>query len=244
MTARKKTQTAQKTRKTAAKKPLPAAEVKTVHYYILLDRSGSMESMRDDVVGGFNAFLEEQRRLEGRARVTLVQFDSQDPQETLLDAVAMSRVQNLHPAQFCPRGGTPLLDATARLISTIHGRQAYRKALSKTEEEVVFITVTDGEENQSRHATLEQVKALVENAKELGWSFVFLGAGIDAYGDAERLGYDTDSVQAWRPDGTGARSAWHSVSRAGVQLRSDVAAGVAFNKADYFRGIKEAELES
>lgn len=241
MAARKKAQAARKPRQTPSAKPTPK---KTVHYYILLDRSGSMESMRDDVVGGFNAFLDEQRRLEGRARVTLVQFDSQDPQETLLDAVSMGRVENLRPAQFCPRGGTPLLDATAKLVSTIHGRQASRKALRKTEEEIVFITVTDGEENQSRHASLAQVKALVDNAKELGWNFVFLGAGIDAYGDAERLGYDVDSVQAWQPDGKGARNAWHSVSRAGVQLRSDVAAGVTFNKADYFRGIKEAELES
>ena len=244
MTARKTTQASKKPRKAPSKKLAPPAPAKTVHYYLLLDRSGSMESMRDDVVGGFNAFLNEQRQIAGRARVTLVQFDSQDPQETLLNAVAIGRVENLHPSQFCPRGGTPLLDATARLISTIHGRQAYRKALSKVEEEVVFITVTDGEENQSRHATLDQVKALINNAKELGWNFVFLGAGIDAYGDAERLGYDVDSVQAWQPDGKGARNAWHSVSRAGAQLRHDVTAGVTFNKADYFRGLKEAELES
>lgn len=217
---------------------------KSVHFYILLDRSGSMDSMRSDVVGGFNTFLAEQQAQPGRAKVTLVQFDTQAPQEVLLDAANLANVGPLAEADFQPRGGTPLLDATSLLITRVLGRQAARSALGKREEEIVFITVTDGEENSSRTATLEQVRALIDSGKESGWSFVFLGAGLDAYADAQRLGYDMDSVQAWKPSGKNARTMMGSVSRAASQLRHDVVNNVTFDKASYFRGIKEAEAES
>jgi uncharacterized protein YegL len=216
---------------------------KPVHFYILLDRSGSMDSMRSDVVGGFNAFLSEQQAQPGRAKVTLVQFDSQNPQEILLDAVSLANVSPLPEAAFQPRGGTPLLDATSELITRVLGRQAARRALGKREEEIVFITITDGEENSSRVATLEHVNALINSGKEHGWSFVFLGAGLDAYADAQRLGYDVESVQAWKHSGKSARTMMGSVSRAASQLRHDVASNAVFDKAAYFRGIKEAEAE-
>jgi Mg-chelatase subunit ChlD len=214
---------------------------RTVHFYILLDRSGSMESMRSDVVGGYNNFIAEQRGLHGRARVTLVQFDSQDPQEVLLDAVRIERAPDLAAATFVPRGGTPLLDATAMLVESVRGRLAVRKTLGRVEEEIVFVTVTDGEENQSVRSSLEDVRNLVDAGRKDGWNFVYLGAGLDAYGDATRLGYDAASVQKWSPDGEGAGKMWGSLSRAAGQLRVDVAAGNSFDKAAYFRGVKEAE---
>jgi Mg-chelatase subunit ChlD len=235
--AQRTAQKAKKAKKATTRKEAP----KTVHFYVLLDRSGSMESMKSDVIGGFNDFLRTQRAAEGRARMTMVQFDSQDPQDTVADAVRLEHVVELTDGRFQPRGGTPLLDATAMLIERVLGRQAKRRALGKDAEEIVFITITDGEENQSRHTTLEQVRALVTAGQADGWSFVYLGAGIDAYGDAMQLGYDIESVQAFCADGQGANEMWLSVSRAASQLRSDVAAGRSFEKAAYFRGMKEAE---
>jgi uncharacterized protein YegL len=213
----------------------------TVHFYVLLDRSGSMESMKSDVIGGFNDFLRTQQATAGKARMTMVQFDTQDPHDVIVDAVRLSRVDELTPERFQPRGGTPLLDATAKLIETVLGREAKRRALGKNAEEIVFITVTDGEENQSRHTSLAQVQRLVAAGQEAGWNFVYLGAGLDAYGDAQRLGYHADSVQAFDADGEGADLMWKSVTRATLQMRSDVMAGRAFDKAAYFRGVKEAE---
>jgi uncharacterized protein YegL len=228
--------------KSASKQETPAAEApRTVHFYVLLDRSGSMESMKADVIGGFNDFLKQQLEAAGKARMTLVQFDTQDPADTLVDAVRLEHVPALTTQRFQPRGGTPLLDATAMLIERVFGRQAKRKAIGRSEEEIVFITITDGEENQSRHTTLEQVRSLIGAGQEAGWNFVYLGAGLDAYGDAQRLGYSVDSVQAFMADGVGAHEMWSSVSRASMQLRSDVAMDRSFNKADYFRGLKEAE---
>lgn len=227
--------------KTHPKSSTKPEKTPTVHFYILLDRSGSMESMRADVIGGYNNFIAEQTKVSGKARVTLVQFDSQDPQEVLLNAVRLERVPSLTENTFVPRGGTPLLDATAALIEAVRGRETTRKTLGKTAEEIVFVTVTDGEENQSTHTSLQDVQKLVKAGKENGWNFVYLGAGLDAYADASRLGYDTDSVQRWAADGDGAAMMWKSLSRASCALRSDVLNKRSFDKSSYFRGIKEAE---
>jgi Mg-chelatase subunit ChlD len=224
--------------KTAAKKN-PAL----VHFYVLLDRSGSMSSMKSDVIGGYNTFLAEQMEAPGRARMTLVQFDSQNHHDVILDAVPLQAVAPMTEASFNPRGGTPLLDATVTLIEKIHGRIATRAAMGKSDEEIVIITITDGEENQSRFSSLEQVRALVTGGQEAGWSFVFLGAGLDAYAEAQRLGYDTGSIQAFAADGDGAKTMWLSVSRASRQMRADLAADMAFEKKEYFRGLKEAEAQ-
>lgn len=229
------------TKKSGKKKPAPKKPPRTVHFYVLLDRSGSMESMKNDVIGGFNDFLKQQREQEGRARMTLVQFDSQNAADTVCDAVALERVPLLSEDRFQPRGGTPLLDATAALIERVLGRQAKRRALGKSDEEVVFLTITDGEENQSRRTSLEEVQKLVGSGKEAGWNFVFLGAGLDAYADARLLGYDEASVQAFDADGEGAKMMWGSVSRASAALRADITAGRVFDKSAYFRGVKEAE---
>src|SRR5580765_2982032 len=101
------------------------------HFYVLLDRSGSMESMRADVIGGFNNLLAEQQADGPDARLTLVQFDSQDPHEVLTDALRINRVRPLSERTFVPRGGTPLLDATGRIITKAAVREDQRATLGK-----------------------------------------------------------------------------------------------------------------
>ena len=63
------------------------------------------------MVGGFNTFLGEQRKHNGGGRVTLVQFDGQDPFEVLIDGEDLAEVSNLDPARYIPRGNTPFYDA-------------------------------------------------------------------------------------------------------------------------------------
>ena len=97
-----------------------------VHISVLLDRSGSMSSIASDIVGGFNSFLDEQRKQPGDARLTLVQFDTGDPFEVVIDGKDLGRVPNMPAGAFVPRGGTPLLDAVARLITRTDGEIAAR----------------------------------------------------------------------------------------------------------------------
>lgn len=222
--------------------PTPKAAARP-HIYLLLDRSGSMESMRGDVIGGFNQFVAEQQANGPDARITLVQFDSQDPQDVLIDARGIRRAQPLTTATFVPRGGTPLLDATGRLIARASVREQERKVLAKRPEDVTFVTITDGEENQSREYTRDAIRRLVADKQAKGWSFVFLGAGLDAYAEARALGYDSRSVQAFAPDGAGTQASFASMSAAVARKRERLRRGEVFDNADFWEGDKAAEAD-
>jgi hypothetical protein len=211
------------------------------HFYVLLDRSGSMEAMRADVIGGFNNLLAEQQADGHDARMTLVQFDSQDPHEVLTDAAGIAHVRPLTERTFVPRGGTPLLDATGRIITKAAIREEQRTLLRRRPEIVTVITITDGQENQSREFSRQDIVRLVKEKEARGWSFVFLGAGLDAYAEAGGMGYDARSVQAYAPDGTGARTAFASVSAAMVAKRAKIRHGETFDRQDFFEGDKSAE---
>jgi hypothetical protein len=225
---------------TSKKSDLPASRP---HIYLLLDRSGSMEAMRSDVIGGFNRFIAEQQSEGPDARVTLVQFDSQDPQEVLIDALGIRRARPLTMRTFVPRGGTPLLDATGQLIARASVRAQERAVLGKRPEDITFVTITDGEENQSREHSRDSIRRLVAAKQAEGWSFVFLGAGLDAYDEATTMGYDARSVQAFAPDPVGAHVTFNAMSAAVSRKRGRIRRGEAFDNGDFWEGDKVAEAD-
>jgi hypothetical protein len=213
------------------------------HFYVLLDRSGSMETMRGDVIGGFNGLIAAQQADGPDARITLVQFDSQDPQEVLIDGRSIRHARPLTPATFVPRGGTPLLDATGQLIVRASVRQQERSVLGKRPEAITFITITDGEENQSREYGRRDILRLVKEKEAHGWTFAFMGAGLDAYAEAGAMGYDPRSVQAFAPDGTGAQMAFTNLSDAMVTRRRKLRNAERFDGGDFYEGDKRAEQD-
>src|ERR1035438_2609360 len=89
------------------------------HITVILDRTGSMESIRDDTIGGFNTFLEQQKAEPGMATLTLVQFDTQDPYEVIHRFKRIQEVPALTRETFVPRASTPLLDALGRGINDL-----------------------------------------------------------------------------------------------------------------------------
>jgi uncharacterized protein YegL len=218
-----------------------SAPVPHVHLYVLLDRSGSMASMAEQVVAGFNKLLADQQADGHDARMTLVQFDSHDPREVVANAVPIAEVVPLTHDTFAPRGGTPLLDATGRLIGKASGRAVDLAAAGSLAEQVLFVTITDGEENQSCEFSRRQIIDLVQAKQEVGWTFVFLGAGLDAYAEAGGMGYGAGSVQAWAPDGTGAALAFDSLSAKTRDFRAAARHGFALKRDDFFEGDKPAE---
>ena len=211
------------------------------HLYLLLDRSGSMESIRSDVIGGFNSFLAAQQRDGEDALVTLVQFDSRDAHEVVHDAVPVADVDPLDDDTFVPRGGTPLLDATGLLLARAQKRAAARAKKGRRAEEILVVTITDGEENQSREVTREQLVRRIRRLEAKGWTFAFLSAGLDAYGEAGGLGIDQRSTQAFAPSAAGAQMAFSSLSRATSAHRAKLRRAEEFDKGDFFEGRKEAE---
>jgi hypothetical protein len=139
----------------------------------LLDRSGSMESCWDDTIGGFNAFLNEQKADGGT--LTLIQFDHE--YQLTYGRVKIEEVAPLTRQTYTPRGSTALLDAIGRLIKDWKG---------SSNPSVVILT--DGQENSSHNFTKAHVKDLIEQKTKDGWTFAYLGANQDAFAEAGSIG--------------------------------------------------------
>jgi len=153
------------------------------HLYFLLDRSGSMQSIKTDTEGGFAAFIEGQRSAVGECRVTLAQFD-----EHYEIVFADTPVADVGPLRLQPRGSTALLDAMGRMITEAGAALA---ALPEDERpgSVVVAIMTDGLENASREWTHRAVKALVEQqSTTYAWQFLYMGADQDAIEVGHALG--------------------------------------------------------
>jgi hypothetical protein len=208
--------------------------VTKTHIYVLLDRSGSMESIRNDVIGGFNRFLADQQADGADALLTLVQFDTENPADTIADAIPIREVVALTPATFVPRGGTPLFDATSRLIGRADTRASVLASVDAPPEDIVFVTITDGEENSSRETTLTDVVRRVDDRKKKGWTFVFLSAGLDAFGEAGGMGYDARSVRPFAASAAGATAAFSQLNDATLTRRSARRRGENIDTGDFF----------
>lgn len=156
----------------------------------VIDRSGSMKGAEGDTIGGYNSFLEKQRREEGSAYVTTVLFDHE--QELLHDRVELQNVSPLTDRNYYVRGSTALRDAIA---STIHKIDAIPQT-----DGVIFVTITDGRENASKHYTHNQVRALIEEKQKVGWTFLFLGADLADLTDAEQMGIRAERRASFSKD--------------------------------------------
>jgi hypothetical protein len=178
-----------------------------------------MAPIANDVIGGFNSFIDEQIRNGADARMTIVQFDSQDPQDVTIWGAPLSEITHLDSQSFVPRGSTPLLDATGLLIGRTMIDQSARIAAGLQAEDIIFVTITDGEENASREFTLAQIRELIEKRTQDGWAFIYLSAGLDAYADAAQMGIHSGDTQQWKRDGKNTRLAFSSTSDAISNMR-------------------------
>ncbi|MDH6243784.1 vWA domain-containing protein [Mycobacterium sp. OTB74] len=152
------------------------------HLVFLLDRSGSMQSIKSDVIGGFDAFLTEQRSGDGECTATLAQFDRE--YEVVYQGIPLSDVP---PLDLQPRGGTALLDAMGKLV-TDTATQINALAEDDKPGTVVVAIMTDGMENSSQEWSRPAIKALVEQQTSAGWEFLYMGADQDAVEVGKELG--------------------------------------------------------
>ena len=174
---------------------------------VLLDRSGSMESIKSDTEGGFNAFVDEQRDAPGSATVTLAQFD------TVYDVLYANRpIADVPRLELQPRGATALYDALGRLITDVGAELA---ALTEDQRpgHVIVVVMTDGHENSSVEWTHEAIRAAIARQEhEYSWDFVFLGANMDAVAVGQQMGFAPDKSMTYAADGEGVSSAMSSTS--------------------------------
>jgi uncharacterized protein YegL len=178
----------------------------------ILDKSGSMSGLEKDTIGGFNAMLEKQKGVEGECRITTVLFSQRDI--LLHDRIDIQAVGLMTEDMYSVGGSTALLDAIGKTINKI-GNAQKATAEDFRAEKVLFVIITDGEENSSRLYSSEQVKAMIERQKtKYNWEFIFLGANIDAVETAEKFGINADRAQSYHADHAGVQLNYCAMSNA------------------------------
>lgn len=176
-----------------------------VEVVVIVDRSGSMSAMRDEAIGGFNDFLQQQKELPGRANFTLVLFDHE--YELYLDGVDLQAVRPLNSDTYVPRGTTALLDAIGRTIDDV-GRRLAATPEAERPSKVIVCILTDGLENASKDYSKSRVAEMVKHQEsKYAWEFIFLAAGLGAMQSAQMV--DMQRVAHAVPaDGAGMQEAF------------------------------------
>jgi hypothetical protein len=197
---------------------------------IVLDRSGSMESIKSDTIGGFNSFLNEQKKVAGEATITLVQFD--DIYEEVYKAIPLSNAPLLNNDTFIPRNTTALLDAIGKTIVQTGNRLAAMSEDNRPEK-VIFVILTDGLENASHEYKIEQINRMISHQRDVyKWEFVFLGANQDAIATASQMGISQANALTYAANTIGTQKAFDAVAYNIAAYRANIAPSASFSDED------------
>lgn len=175
---------------------------------IILDRSGSMASIANDMVGGIKTFLQKEKETGDETKVSFYQFDDR------YDVVFEDKdIKDEIEINLNPRGSTALLDALGRTIVSV-GEKLSKMSEKDRPNRVLFLVITDGYENASKEFTNEVIKEKVKHQRETyAWDFVFLGAGEDAVlAQHAGLGIGASSSKGFARSADAITSAWTNVS--------------------------------
>ena len=208
-----------------------------------VDRSGSMESIQKDMIGGFNAFLKKQREIPSECKVSFFQFDTDNPVvEKVYEKKDIQTAPELTMETFVPRGGTPLYDAVAWVVRHT-GERFSTTEESERPEKVLVVIITDGEENSSREWDDKQVKQMIEHQTEkYNWEFVYLGANQDAWSVGGSLGVRSTSSLGYVASQGGVNKLFDSLSNKTAHYRScTVLAGSSISFDDEDKKSQEVE---
>lgn len=195
---------------------------------VILDRSGSMSSIRQQTIDNFNEFINEQKRQPGKARLRLVQFD--DEYEFLFDR-PLEAVEPLNQTTFVPRGSTALNDAIGRTCDQL-GTDLASMSDSNRPGKVVVLILTDGEENASKEYTQSRVRDIIGHQRDkYSWAFIFMGAHEHAILQAQQLNIPAQNALYTRTSAASSLSATNTMSNT-VSMYRSTGNLQAFNQAD------------
>ena len=195
---------------------------KKLDVVFLLDRSGSMQNCIEDTIGGYNSYLEKQRKNKNTL-ITTVLFD--DQYELLHNRVEIVKVNDITKEEYYTRGCTALLDAIGESI-TMMDKSKSEKAL--------FIITTDGLENASHKYTKNQIKEMIEGHNN--WEFIYIGANIDSYAEASQIGIRRNNIANYEQSSTGVKDLFCAIDEATceMQKRSSIGSANWKRKLDNF----------
>ena len=181
-----------------------------VNVIFILDRSGSMSGLENDVIGGYNAFIKKQRGQKGKAYITTVLFDHMI--ELLHASRDIDYIKELTCKDYYVRGTTALLDAIGYTLNK------YKNTVA--DHHLVIIN-TDGYENASSEYNYQQIYALINELKKKDWEFIFMGTKIDAIKEADKLGIHQDRAVNYESSKHGIQSTFDVINDVTQSLRNN-----------------------
>ena len=189
------------------------------HILIVLDASGSMSSIQDDIKGSFNEFLKKQREAEGKTVFDLYQFN--DEVNRLVRRADLAEFRDDLMAKYECSGCTALNDAVCTAIDTV-GREFSQMEEPDRPEHVLCVIITDGMENASREFTARDVKNRIKCQKDVyKWDFQFLAANQDAFATGESMGLDRSSCMNFVGDALGVKNMCMCLASRVDNIRND-----------------------
>lgn len=184
----------------------------------ILDRSGSMNGLEKDTIGGFNSMLAKQKDGEGDVLVSTVLFD--DRCQVLHDRLPIQEIKPMTEKEYYVRGCTALLDAVGGAVHHIGNIHKYAREEDRPGK-TLFVIITDGMENSSKRYDYAKVKQMIERQQErYGWEFMFLGANMDAIGEARRFGIKAHMAAEYLCDDVGTALNYEAVNEVMCNVRA------------------------
>ena len=186
----------------------PIKDPEVLDLVFILDKSGSMSGFESDTVGGYNSVLTENRNKANKTFITTILFNNKT--SLLHNREPIDKVKNLTLNDYSVGGNTALLDAIGDSIIKMRENRKITK-----NNNVLFVIITDGEENSSTKYSQAKIKSMIKSAEvEDKWDFIFLGANIDAIAEADNIGIKRSNATGYVQDGTGYDKAYKAVNKA------------------------------
>lgn len=187
---------------------------KPTYITLLLDKSQSMEVTKKSTIDGFNKFLSSQKEDGLNKIVSLYQFNQR--RYTTFENLDLKKVENLNYDAFIPEGSTALNDAIGFTIERTNH-------ITKNKDyNIIFVILTDGEENSSRNYDSHDIEKSILKMKERDWNFIFIGANQDAILSGAKYGIDVNSSLTFSQSDGGTANCFDSLSCAvNRQINSD-----------------------
>ncbi len=207
------------------------------HIIVVIDKSGSMDVAKNETITGFNKFIEEQKNLKDRnAFITVIQFNTD--YNFYCKNIPINEVKDLNESAYRPYGFTAYFDALGKAIDETG---IYLDGLTEDEkpENVIMVSITDGQENASKEYNSEKIKNMIKHQQDKYlWKFIFLSAGEEAFKTIKSLNIDPSFTYKFDNGARGINSSYLSMSMGTTCMRTS-----CYNKKDILdkTGQKESD---
>lgn len=208
---------------------------KTTVVHLLVDQSGSMQSMRQSTVDGINEYINTLKEDGGKYKVSLTMFDSDMNNKLRLNKpwnnIYIDDVPELKLNDYNPAGGTPLQDAFCMTLKMLKDRK---------DEKYLFVVLTDGYENTSKEYSADDMKKLKKKLEEKdNWTFVYLGANQDAFATGSVYDFTSSNISNFNTTAKGTNVMFANL---GAATRS-YSASASMSTASYFTPEQQKKNE-